>query len=90
LNFARTAFLWIAVASSSHAPAADQHTDAVGQFVQAEMKKQQIPGLALLVSHQGHAIRAEGFGLSNVELKVPTRPESIFQMNNLDPEAYLQ
>jgi CubicO group peptidase (beta-lactamase class C family) len=83
LNFARTVFLWIAVASSSHAPAADQHTDAVGQFVQAEMKKQQIPGLALLVSRQGQPMRAEGFGLSNVELKVPTRPESIFQSGSM-------
>jgi CubicO group peptidase (beta-lactamase class C family) len=83
LNFARTVFLWIAVASSSHAPAADQHNDAVGQFVQAEMKKQQIPGLALLVSRQGQPMRAEGFGLSNVELKVPTRPESIFQSGSM-------
>ena len=83
MNFARTVFVWIAVACSSHAPAADQHTDAVGQFVRAEMKKQQIPGLALLVSRQGYVIRAEGFGLSNVELKVPTRPESIFQSGSM-------
>lgn len=73
----------MAVVSSSPTFASNQHTDAVGQFVRAEMKKQQIPGLALLVSRQGQPIRAEGFGLSNVELKVPTAPESIFQSGSM-------
>jgi CubicO group peptidase (beta-lactamase class C family) len=83
VNIARTVFVGLALASSLNAPAADQHSDAVAQFVRAEMKKQQIPGLALLVSRWGQPIRAEGFGLSNVELNVPTSPESIFQSGSM-------
>jgi CubicO group peptidase (beta-lactamase class C family) len=47
-------------------PAADPAADAVAHLVRAEMQKQHIPGLALLVSHNGRPIRAEGYGLSNV------------------------
>ncbi len=79
---ALTVLIWLAAASPSNATAAE-HADAVGQFVQAEMRKQQIPGLALLVSRQGRPIRTQGFGLSNVELSVPTTPESIFQSGSM-------
>jgi CubicO group peptidase (beta-lactamase class C family) len=45
--------------------------DAVAEVVRAEMEKQHIPGLALLVSRKGVPIREQGFGLANVELNVP-------------------
>jgi CubicO group peptidase (beta-lactamase class C family) len=63
--------------------AADQSPDAVDQFVQAEMKKQQIPGLALLVSRNGQPLREQGYGLSNVELQVPVKPETVFQSGSV-------
>ena len=57
--------------------------DAVDTYVQAEMAKQHIPGLALLVSRDGQVIRAQGYGLSNVELQVPVKPETIFQSGSV-------
>ena len=63
--------------------AADPAADAVARLVRAEMQKQHIPGLALLVSHNGQAIRAEGYGLSNVELQVAVKPETIFQSGSV-------
>jgi len=42
----------------------------------AEMQRQHIPGLSLLVARSGKIIRAEGFGLANVELQVPVKPET--------------
>jgi CubicO group peptidase (beta-lactamase class C family) len=68
---------------SSQAAAANQPADAVAQFVRAQMEKQRIPGLALLVSRNGEPIRLEGYGLSNVELKVPAKPETIFQSGSV-------
>ncbi len=47
------------------------------------MKKQQIPGLALLVSRNGQPIREQGYGLSNVELQVPVKPETEFQSGSV-------
>jgi CubicO group peptidase (beta-lactamase class C family) len=70
--------LWfVRCASAAH------QTDAVDNFVQAEMAKQHIPGLALLVSRGGQVIRAQGYGLANVELQVPVKPETIFQSGSV-------
>ena len=57
--------------------------DLVAQYVQAEMARQHIPGLALLVSRNGEPVRAEGFGFSNVELQVPVKPETVFQSGSM-------
>jgi CubicO group peptidase (beta-lactamase class C family) len=62
--------------------AADQ-TDAVDDYIGAEMAKQHLPGLALLVSRGGQVIRAQGYGMSNVELQVPVKPETIFQSGSV-------
>jgi CubicO group peptidase (beta-lactamase class C family) len=60
-----------------------QPADEVARTVHAEMAKQHIPGLALLVSRKGVPIRTEGFGLANVELNVPVKPETIFQSGSI-------
>jgi CubicO group peptidase (beta-lactamase class C family) len=65
------------------AAAADQPADEVTRFVRAEMAKQHVPGLALLVSRDGRPIRAEGYGQANVELQVPVKPETIFQSGSV-------
>lgn len=58
-------------------------TAAVTEYVKAEMQRQHIPGLSLLVVKSGKIIRAEGFGLANVELQVPVKPETIFQSGSV-------
>jgi len=56
---------------------------AVTDYVKAEMQRQHIPGLALLIAKEGKIVRAEGFGLANVELQVPVKPETIFQSGSV-------
>src|ERR1700747_2833798 len=68
----------IVIWSGRLAFAADQ-TDAADDYIRAEMAKQHIPGLALLVSRGDQVIRAQGYGMANVELQVPVKPETIFQ-----------
>lgn len=48
-----------------------------------EMQRQHIPGLALLVSRSGRTVRAEGFGMANVELQVPVKPQTVFQSGSV-------
>src|SRR5580692_13156296 len=70
----------------AHLSAAAQNpatTAAVTEYVKAEMQRQHIPGLSLLVIKDGKTIRAEGFGLANVELQVPVKPESVFQSGSV-------
>src|SRR5580704_12870240 len=57
--------------------------DAAGTYVHEEMQRQHIPGLALLVSRGGKTVRAEGFGLANVELQVAVKPETVFQSGSV-------
>jgi CubicO group peptidase (beta-lactamase class C family) len=51
----------------------------VDEYISAEMQAQQIPGLALAVIKDGKMVIARGYGLANVELQVPVKPETIFQ-----------
>ena len=72
----------LACGTAIRAAAADQ-TDAIDEYIRAEMAKQHIPGLALLVSRDGHVVRAQGYGLANVELQVPVKPATIFQSGSV-------
>jgi CubicO group peptidase (beta-lactamase class C family) len=58
-------------------------TSAVAEYVKAEMQRQHIPGLSLLVVKDGKVVRSEGFGLANVELQVPVKPVTIFQSGSV-------
>lgn len=58
-------------------------TTAVTDYVKAEMQRQHIPGLSLLVIKNDKIIRAEGFGFANVELQVPVKSESVFQSGSV-------
>ena len=80
--FACVVFLIFFVHFSAHAqnPAT---TAAVSEYVKAEMQRQHIPGLSLLVVKDSKIIRAEGFGLANVELQVSVKPETIFQSGSV-------
>jgi CubicO group peptidase (beta-lactamase class C family) len=60
-----------------------QTPDAVDEYIRSEMAKQHIPGLALLVSRGGQPVREQGYGLANVELQVPVKPETIFQSGSV-------
>jgi CubicO group peptidase (beta-lactamase class C family) len=67
-------------AAQAQNPATDT---AVTDYVKAEMQRQHIPGLSLLVVKEGKILRAEGFGLANVELQVPVKPETLFQSGSV-------
>jgi CubicO group peptidase (beta-lactamase class C family) len=61
---------------------ADQQ-QAIDSFVQKEMATQRIPGLAIGIYSRGHILLAKGYGLSNVELNVPVKAETIFQSGSV-------
>jgi D-alanyl-D-alanine carboxypeptidase len=50
----------------------------VDAYLQAEIARQHIPGLAVAVVRNGQVILARGSGLANVELGVAATPESVF------------
>lgn len=63
--------------------AQDGVSTRVDEYVRAEMKAQQIPGVSLAVIKNGQIILAKGYGFANVEHQVPVRPETIFQSGSM-------
>jgi len=57
--------------------------DPVDDYVVSEMQRQHIPGISLLISRGGKIVRAQGYGLSNVELQVQVKPETVFQSGSV-------
>jgi CubicO group peptidase (beta-lactamase class C family) len=57
--------------------------DRIDAYVRAEMTRQKIPGLALAVCREGRIVRARGYGLANVELQAPAKPETVFQSGSV-------
>lgn len=60
--------------------------DKVDDYVKAEMLKQHIPGVSLAVVRDGKIIKAEGYGLANIELNVPVRPETVFKIGSVSKQ----
>lgn len=59
------------------------HAEPVDDYVQEQMQKQHIPGLTLAVVKDGVLEKASAYGLANVELNVPTRTDTIFQIQSI-------
>src|SRR5258708_28995207 len=76
-------FAWSWIPAIAQAQAAFALSKNVSKYVHSEMQRQHIPGVALLVSRAGKIVQAEGFGLANVELHVPVKPETIFQSGSV-------
>jgi len=72
--------LLVSLAASAQAPASG---DPIDNYIRSEMQRQHIPGLSLLVSRDGKIVRAQGYGLANVELQVPVKPETVFQSGSV-------
>src|SRR5215475_2825658 len=60
--------------------------DKVDDYIKAEMQKQRIPGLSLAVVKEGKIIKAEGYGLANVEHNIPARPDTIFKIGSVSKQ----
>lgn len=57
--------------------------DAIDDLVQAEIKRQKIPGAAVAVVHQGKVVKAAGYGFANLEHQVPVKRETVFQSGSV-------
>ena len=69
----------------SAAPCFAQSFDAarIDSIVNAEMTRQRIPGLAVGIMRGNQTLLAKGYGLANVEHRVPVTTETIFQSGSV-------
>ena len=57
--------------------------DDIDDLVRAQMDKQHVPGLALAVVKDGKIIKAQAYGVADVELQAPTKVETVFQIQSM-------
>src|SRR5213075_2935672 len=58
-------------------------TAAISRFVQAEMERQHVPGLSLAVLQGDRVLVSRGYGLANVELRVPASDSTVYQSGSM-------
>ena len=61
----------------------DERSKRADAAVKAQQQAQRIPGLSLAVCRGGIIVKANGYGLANVELDAPVTPETIFQTGSV-------
>ncbi len=70
--------LYAAMAATASAQA-----EKVDEYIKAEMQKRKMPGLSLAVVKNGEVIKAQGYGLANIELNVPATADTIYQSGSV-------
>jgi CubicO group peptidase (beta-lactamase class C family) len=75
--------LWLSLVGAQALKAGQDLDGQVDAFVVAEMREQRVPGLALAVLREGKVVKAQGYGLANLELNVAVKPETVFQTGSV-------
>ena len=66
-----------------HAPLDPQQLHGIDSFVNSEMHRLRIPGVAVGVYSRGNLLLDKGYGLANVELNVPVKPYTVFESGSV-------
>lgn len=57
--------------------------DRVSDFVNGCLRKNQIPGCAVMVRHNGKVVLCQGYGVGNIEHGVRVTPQTVFQSGSI-------
>ena len=79
-------FCWLMCGPVFAAPAHDltpERLSAIDHYVDAEMKREHVVGIAVGIYSRGQILLAKGYGLANIELNVPVKAETIFQSGSV-------
>jgi len=79
----RTAFFALVLLLTATVAA---RADKIDDYVKAEMQKQHVPAVSLAVIKDGKIIKVEGYGLANVELNVPARPDTVYKIGSVSKQ----
>ncbi len=62
------------------------HADNVDDYIKREMERQHVPGVSVVVIKDGKVIKSQGYGLANVELSVPARPDTVYKIGSVSKQ----
>jgi CubicO group peptidase (beta-lactamase class C family) len=78
--------LTLFLVSLTYVPSVPAQSIAVDQWVKTEMQKQNIPGLSLAVVKEGKVIKAQGYGLANVEHNIAATADSVYKIGSVSKQ----
>ena len=68
------------VTSTEGRRSGEQAADDVDRYISKSMTRQHIPGLSLVVIRDGVIVKARGYGLASLELSVPAKSETVYEL----------
>jgi len=63
--------------------AASAQGDEIDRYVETQLQRQHIPGLALAVIRDGRVVKMGSYGFSDLERDVPTTPDTVFEIGSI-------
>jgi CubicO group peptidase (beta-lactamase class C family) len=60
--------------------------DKVDDYVKAQMERQHVPGVSIIVIKDMKIVKSEGYGLANVELNVAARPDTVYKIGSVSKQ----
>jgi len=60
--------------------------DKTDDFVNAELKRQKIPGLSLAIVKDGKIIKTAGYGVANIKFKTAATPETVYKIASVSKQ----
>ena len=76
--------MWIGITLLSFTSAA--LADRIDDLVAAQMKRQNIPGVAIAVLKVGRPVKIKGYGFANVETGTLVTPETVFEIGSVSKQ----
>jgi hypothetical protein len=66
--------------------AVEARADRVDDYVRAQMKSRNLPGLSLAVVVRGKVAKTEGYGVASLELDVPATRETVYEIGSISKQ----
>jgi CubicO group peptidase (beta-lactamase class C family) len=57
--------------------------DPIDDYIVMQMRRQQIPGLSLVVVQDGRVVKQQGYGFADLEQQVPVTPDTVFEIGSI-------
>jgi CubicO group peptidase (beta-lactamase class C family) len=57
--------------------------DEVDDYIKAQMEQHRIPGIALRIIQEGKVTKTATYGMANLELNVPVKTETVFEIGSI-------
>jgi CubicO group peptidase (beta-lactamase class C family) len=61
-------------------------SDAVDSYIELQVASRHIPGLSVAVVRDGKVVFAKGYGMANLELSVPARPDTVYELASVSKQ----